>query len=136
MPANTSPIFPATPRVSWLPAALTAAVATYDGVGAATVFTAGANGSRVDYVKIRARGNNVATVLRVFINNGLSNATPANNVLYMERSILAASASVSGETSDICVPLDISLPAGYSIQVTLGTAIAAGVSVSAIGGDY
>lgn len=136
MPANTSPIFPLAPRVGWLPIALIAAVTTYDGVGASTVFTAGANGSRVDYVKIRARGTNAATVLRLFINNGLTNATAANNVLFVERSIAATSASTSTETPDVYIPLDISLPAGYSIQVTLGIAIAAGVAVTAVGGDY
>lgn len=89
MAQNTSPIFPLVPSVQWGATALATSNTAKDGTGTVlTVFTADAiNGSRVDYLKVRALGSNIATVLRVFINNGSTNATPANNVLFMERTI-------------------------------------------------
>lgn len=136
MPANTAPIFPVTPKITW-GAALAAANTAKDGTGVVTtVFTAGANGSRVDYLKSRALGTNVATVLRVFLNNGLTNATPANNVLFMERTIPATTLSETAELGDVYIPLDVSLPAGYKINIVIGTAVAAGLAPTAVGGDY
>ena len=138
MAQNITPIFPLAPRTSWSAAAITAAVVAKDGTGAVTpVFTAKAvDGSRVDYLKVRALGTNVATVMRVFINNGLTNATAANNVLFMERTIPATTLSETAELADNYIPLDISLPASFVINVTIGTAVAAGLMVTAVGGDY
>lgn len=137
MAANTSAIFPLTPKVSWGATALATANTAKDGTGTVlTVFTAGANGARVDYLKSRAIGSNVATVLRVFINNGSTNATAGNNVLFMERTIAATTLSEVAELADVYIPLDISLPAGYVINCAIGTTVAAGLMVSAVGGDY
>ena len=135
---NTQPIFPKTPRI-WLPgAALLTAKTAMDGTGTVlTVVTAEATvGSRVDYLKVRAIGTNVATVLRVFINNGSTNATAGNNSLFMERTLAAVTASAVAETADVYIPLDISLPAGYKILCTVGTTVANGVMVTGVGGDY
>lgn len=135
MPANTSPIFPLTPNLAW--SKLTTANTAKDGTGAvATVFTAGANGARVDYLKARALGTNVATVLRVFVNNGSTNATDTNNALILEQTIAATTLSETAQLADNQVQLDLSLPAGYKINVTIGTAVAAGLQVTGVGGDY
>lgn len=138
MAQNTTPIFPLVPKVNWSAAALTTANIAKDGTGTVTtVFTAKAvDGSRVDYLKVRALGTNVATVLRVFINNSLTNATAANNTLFMERTIPATTLSETSELADNYIPLDISLPADYKINVTIGTNVAAGLMVTAVGGDY
>jgi len=138
MAQNTSPIFPLIPRVSWNTTAITTAVTAKDGTGTvSSIFTADSvDGSRVDYLKVRALGTNVATVMRVFINNGQVNSTPANNVLFMERTIPATTISETSELADNFIPLNISLPAGYQINVTIGTSVAAGLMVTAIGGDY
>lgn len=137
MAANTTPIFPSTPHISWATSALTTANTAYDGTGiVTTLFTAGTNGSRLDYLKIRSRGTNVATVVRVFINNGSATSTAANNSLFMERTILASTSSTVTETSDIYIPMDVSLPPGYTVIALLGTTVAAGYSVTAVGGDY
>lgn len=137
MPANTAPIFPVVPSIQWAAAAITAANTAKDGTGAVTtIFIGAANGSRVDYLKIRPIGTNVATVMRIFINNGASNAVAANNVLFLERSINSSTLSETSELADTYVPLDLGLPPGYKINVTLSTAIAAGVAVSGVGGDY
>jgi len=135
MPANITPIFPLTPKVSW--ATLTTANTAKDGTGTVgTCYTAGSNGARVDYLKVRALGTNVATVLRVFLNNGSDNATAANNSLVLEQTIAATTLSEVAALVDNLVQLDMSIPAGYKINVTNGTTVAAGLQVTAFGGDY
>lgn len=144
MPANTLPIFPISPKVSW--GTLTAANTAKDGTGTvATVYTAGANGSRIDQIKVRALGTNVATVMRFFINNGSVNTTAANNSLIHEVTIAATTLSETAaladnditisKGTDVFVPIPY-LPAGYKINVTIGTAVAAGLQVTVNGGDY
>jgi len=138
MARNTTPLFPGKQRITWSAAAITAAVTAKDGTGAVTtVFTADATeGSRVDYLKVRALGTNVATVLRVFINNGAANTTASNNALFMERTIPATTLSETAELADNYIPLDVSIDPGFKINVTIGTAVAAGLMVSAVAGDY
>lgn len=137
MAANTSPIFPLTPNIAW--GVIDTANTAKDGTGTVvTIYTAGANGGRVDRLRYKAKGTNVATVLRVFINNGSTNATAANNTMYHEETIAATTLSevaalVNGEIS---IPDGLVLPAGYKINLTIGTTIAAGLHVSAHGGDY
>lgn len=136
MAANINPIFPKNGKVSW--ATIATANTAKDGTGTVgTIFTADAtNGSRIDTVKVRSLGTNVATVLRIFINNGSTNVTAGNNSLYMEQTISATTLSEVAAQTDIEIPVDIVLPAGYKINITIGTTVAAGLSVVAIGGDY
>lgn len=138
MAANTNPIFSRTPDIQWSPAAITAANTAKDGTGTvSTVFTADASeGGRLERLRIRALGTNVATVLRVFLNNGLTNATPANNVLFTEMTIAATTLSEVAALLENEIPMNISLPPGYKVNVTIGTAVAAGLVVTAVGGKY
>lgn len=143
--ANTIPIFPNKQNVSW-GNVLTANTAK-DGTGTmVTVFTAGANGSKIDQIKVRALGTNVATVLRFFINNGLTNATPANNTLIHEVTIAATTVNetaaltdndvtIAKNTTETAVPIPY-LPAGYKLNVAIGTTVAAGLQVAVHGADY
>lgn len=136
MPGNTAPIFPRVGKTAW--ATLTAANTAKDGTGAVgTIFTADAgNGSRLDTIKCRPLGSNVASVLRVFVNNGSTSATPANNSLYMERSLALTTLSEVAEQTDVEIPLNLVLPPGYKVIVTLGTTVAAGWQITGVGGDY
>ena len=137
MPANFQPIFTLTPDVAWGPTALTTANTAKDGTGTVlTVFTAGAEGSYVQRIRFRPSGTAVQTVARVFINNGSTNATAANNVLWDEITIAATTLSETTAQSTFEIPLNYALPAGYKLNVTIGTTIAAGLYVSTIGGDY
>lgn len=137
MPANTAPIFTLTPDVSWGTSALTTANTAKDGTGTVlTCFTAGANGSYVQRIRFRPSGTAVQTVARVFINNGSTNATAANNILWDEITIAATTLSETTAQSTFEIPLNYALPAGYKLNVTIGTTIAAGLYVSVIGGDY
>lgn len=138
MAANTAPIYSRLPDVQWPAAAIASANTAKDGTGTvATVFTADAtNGGRVEKLKVRGLGTNVATVLRIFINNGSTNATAANNALYMEATIAATTLSEVAALADNEILLNLALPAGYKLNVTIGTAVAAGLMVTAVGGKY
>ena len=95
MAANTNPIFTLSPSIQWGASLLTTANTARDGTGTVLiVFTSDAtNGGFVQKVRVRAAGTNVATVMRLFINNGSTNATAANNILYEELTIAATTAS-------------------------------------------
>jgi len=147
MAQNTNPIFPLIPVNTWVSG--TAATAGTPGLTANTttdltagtiygpIETAGAvEGSRLDFIKVRALGTNVQTVIRIWINNGSVTTTAANNALYLERTLSATTVSQTAEQPDIILPLNISLAAGYRVYATFGTAVAAGFHLTAIGGDY
>lgn len=133
---NTKPIYTREPDNQW--GTVAAANTAKDGTGTVvTVFTADAtNGGRVEKLKVRPLGTNVATVMRVFINNGLTNATAANNVLYMEKTLPATTVSETAELPDVEIPLNLALYKGHKLNVTLGTVVAAGLAVTAVGGKY
>lgn len=145
MAANTQPIFPLTPKVAW--ATITAANIAKDGTGnVATVFTAGADGSRIDQIKVRPLGTNVATVMRFFVNNGNANTTASNNSLIHETTIAASTVSevaaladynitIAVNTSETIPPIPY-LPPNHRINVTIGTTVSAGLQVTVHGGDY
>lgn len=136
MVANTSPIFALTPQIGL--ATITAANTATDGTGTVnTVFTASTDGSRVDFIKCRALGTNVTSVLRVFLNNGSVNSTATNNSLFTEQVLPATTASNAIEIGpDIVIPLNISLPNGWKINVVLGTAVSGGWKITCLGGNY
>jgi hypothetical protein len=137
MPANTNPIFTLTPDVSWGTTAITTQNTAKDGTGTVlTVFTAGANGSYVQKLRVRPSGTSVQTVLRLFINNGSTNATPANNILFDEITIPAITLSETTAQNSYEIPLNFALQTGYKLNVTIGTTVAAGLYVSVVGGDY
>ncbi len=138
MAANTAPIFPRTPQVEWAQPVLAANTTTDLTSGTIyQVFAADATeGSRVDYLQIMALGTNVATVLRIWINNGSTTATAANNVMYKNITLPATTVSQTAQLTEQQVNLDLSLPPGYKLYVTLGTAVAAGYGVTAVGGKY
>lgn len=138
MPGNTAPIYTRVPQISWGPTVLTAANTAKDGTGTVlTAFTADAtNGGYVQKIRFRPVGSNVATVARVFINNGATNATPANNILFDEITLSATTLSEVAALQNYELPLNFALPPGYKINVTIGTTVAAGYFVSVIGGAY
>ena len=137
MPANTAPIFSNVPHNEWAPV-FTAANTAKDGTGTVnTVFTANAlNGSYLQKLIVRPLGTNVASVLRVFLNNGATNATAANNVLIAELGLVATTNTEVAAIAGYELPINLPLSPGDKINVTLGTAVAGGYAVSAHGGDY
>lgn len=95
------------------------------------------NGSYLRSViaKIISTGVGVASVLRLFINNGSTNATNTNNMLYKEQSIPAITATQTAATPDFEIPCGILLPPGYRILYTFGTAPVNLWMVNGVGGD-
>ena len=154
---NTLPLHSKVASISWgstdVDGPLTAgplktANTAKDGTGTLlTIFTADStNGGRVERIRVRAAGTNTASVLRVFINNGSTNATIANNILYAEMTLAAttlsevAALALAELPNNLTVPdqtgFPLVLPPGYRLMVAIGTTVAAGVWVSAIGGVY
>lgn len=138
MPANNNPIFTAVADIQWPPSPLTAANTAKDGTGTvATAFTADAsNGGYISKLVARSLGTNVATVLRVFINNGAVNTTAANNTLLTEMTLPATTLSETAALPSYELPLNLALPPGYRINCTIGTAVAAGYGLTVVGGKY
>ena len=143
MAANTIPIYTKQGNIGYSTLLKTANTAK-DGTGTVNlIFTAGADGGRVERVRARAVGTNVATVLRLFINNGSDPTSATNNVLYAEKTIAATTLSEAAELAlnefpNITDPTSfpLVLPAGYRLYCTIGTTVAAGLMVTAIGGNY
>ena len=141
MAANTSPIFSVQGDIQWATAtnAIVQSANTTTDLTSGTiypVFTGGTNGSYIQRVRFRHLGTNVATVARVWINNGLTTGTAANNTLWDEITLAANTVSQVAAAINYELPLGFALPATYRIYVTLGTAVAAGFKVTVIGGDY
>jgi hypothetical protein len=160
MPVTSTPIFAQTPNVGALNAIVSTAMTNttaFDGTQAAgtamaLVYTAGANGSRIDQMTCRfastngatASGTSSATVVRFWMNNGSANTTAGNNIFLGEVAMPATTVTALG-TSALTVYFatlptgGLNLPAGYRIYG--GLTVAAGgtniaIALNAVGGDY
>lgn len=142
MAANTDAIFSRAPDVQWIGAIVTANNTLNLTSGTSyLVFTAdAANGGFVREIRIKADPANdtAATVLRVWLNNGSTTGTAANSIFLTEQTIAATTASATAALPDYVVPMNIALPAGYKIYLTVGTAPGGSgqFSATAIGGKY
>ena len=139
MAANQNPIFSKVGDIQWNVTPILAANTTTDLTTGTSylIFTADAtNGGYVQKLRFRSLGTNVATVARVWINNGATIATALNNTLWDETSLAISTVSQTSALAVYELPLNVALPAGYKIYVTLGTAVAAGYDCIAIAGKY
>jgi hypothetical protein len=144
MPANTQPIFTGTPDVQWTTTAMTAANTTKDlttGTGYLAFTADTTNGGYVQRIRFRTLGANSApTVGRIWINNGLTTGSGANNALFDEITLPITLASETAAQANYELPLNFALPAGDRIYITLGSqpgAISpAGWQATVIGGKY
>lgn len=118
---------------------ITAAANDFTGAGAnnSLVWTADAtSGGFIQRLRMKAGGTNVASVMRIFLNNGSANTTASNNVFYGEVSLPATTASATSATVEIDYAMNFALNPGFRIYVGLATAVAAGWVVTGIGGEY
>jgi hypothetical protein len=124
--------------IQWGTSAVATANTAKDGTGTVlTVFTADAtNGGFVQRIRCKAIGTNVASVARIYINNGSTNGTATNNVFYGEVSLPATTATNTAATVDVDYPMNFALPAGYRLYAGLGTTVASGWVASVIAGAY
>ena len=139
--ANNAPIFSSIARSEWQNG-ITAANTNLDGTGTLgtdifAVFTGAATyGSFFQGLVAAPRGTNVASVLRIFLNNGSANGTAANNTKIGELVLPLTTAVANAALAHPEWSWNRPIPPGYRILVTLGTAVAGGYAVSGHGGDY
>lgn len=138
MATNTSPIFIGTPNQQWSGSMTAANTDTSMATGTSyLVYTAGSNGSKVEDLYITYLGTLAgATIVRLFVNNGSSTGTAANNALFQEIAVPALTISQSAINTPILTRLNLVLKAGYKLYATLGTAATNGLQCVAVGGDY
>lgn len=142
MAANNDPIYSRLADVQWIGAIVTANATKDITTGTSYLaFTADAtNGGFVREIRIKAdpANNTAATVARVWLNNGSTTGTAANSSFLTEISIAATTASSSAALPDYVIPLNLALPAGYKIYLTVGTAPGGSgqFSATALGGKY
>lgn len=107
-----------------------------DGTGTiGTIFTAGASGSRIDAIDLKAVGTTTAGMIRLFIHDG------ANARLLTEVPVIAITPSgtlpsweTQLNTNTMTQVLPLILPTGYSLRAS--THNAETFNVIAIGGDF
>jgi hypothetical protein len=134
---NTAPIYTASGDTQWAISATTANTTKDLTSGTIyTAFTASATGGYVQRIRFKPLGTNVATVARVWINDGDPNTVASNNTLWDDISLPTTTNSEVSAQPTFELPLNIALPANYKILVTLGTAVAAGYDITTIGGKY
>ena len=135
---NFAPIFTRVPSALW--ATLLAANIAKDGTGTtALVMVADATeGGNLGMIVAEPLGTNVATVLRVFLNNGLVTTTAANNSLIGQISLPATTLSETTTATMQAVErvFNRPIPPGHRIYVCLATAVLAGWQITAPAGDY
>ena len=141
MAANTIPIFTLTPKVSFANLLATNANTALDGTGTvSTVYTAGSNGSFVNNLIVKSStttATSAAGTLRIWINNGSATSSATNNTLIREYVLTAVTASSTTSTLNFEFPLNIQLPNGYKIIVTVATmATSTGWQFTCTGADY
>ena len=101
-----------------------------------TVLTAGASGTRIDYIDIQGVATSVAGIINLFIYDGttyfLWTQVPVQAVTSSTTAV-AFQAPLSSNGNSNIMPL--TLPTGHSLRAT--TSIAqTGVRVTALGGDF
>lgn len=115
------------------------AAADYTGISAnyVLVYTADAtNGSYLERLRFKANSTNIATVARIFFNNGAAQGTATNNAFYGEVSLPATTATNTAATVEIDYPVNVFLPPGFRVFVGIATAVANGWVCMGIGGEY
>lgn len=151
MPANTSPLFPLTPNVSGIQFGSTAltksdgSAVTGIGTDIFKAFTAGANGSFVERIRLSPEATTAATatsatVHRVYVSSVTSGNT-ANTNTFLIHEIGAAAQTADHSTNATFffeIPLNLKLPAGWTILVSTHVVNAANTNWIAVvfGADY
>jgi hypothetical protein len=131
MAANTAPIFTLTPQASCV--GISTANTNRDGTGTiGTVLTAGAAGTRIHRITIKATVTTTAGMVRLFIYTG------ATYYLWMEVPVTAITPSATVAAFSYVLSLfgesALVLPTGYSLRAS--TEKAENFNVVAEGGDF
>lgn len=139
MAANQKPIYSVAPDVQWSTGAVTGGNTTADLTTGTIyqIFTASTSeGGRVDRVLFQPLGTNTATVARIWINNNATTTSPGNNAQLRDITLPATTVNQTLSIGSVEVQMDLPIPAAYKLYCTLGTTVAAGFSVTTVGGKY
>jgi hypothetical protein len=134
MAANTQPIFALVPETK----IVTVTAATTDRTGATTtnlveLLTAGTNGTKITQIGAKVAGTNASVLVLIFI----TDTAGANPKLFDEFSLNPITASTTLASARVVIPYsDLQLKSGQKIFVGTTVAIADGVNIFAIKGDY
>jgi uncharacterized membrane protein len=134
MAANTSPIFPAVVRnvgLSVVPnGAITARTAIAGVTGLGLLFTAGANGSRIDQCTLQATGTTLAGLLDFWVYDGTTSRMLSETLV----AVVAASTTVAGWTTVVTFT-NLVIPSGYGLYISsqVGSQLVGAITT---GGDY
>lgn len=159
MPVNNKPIFSGVPSVQWhggtvglnSNSSISYLTGTL-GTNVYKIFEADKTyGSYVQKLRIKPISavsqttDNAASLIRIWISDGYGVVNTSDgythHILYDEAPIPGTTATAVNSLTTVEVPLNISLPPstntyGYSIYVTVNSAVNGGYHVCAVGGDY
>lgn len=146
MPANTQPIYSKVGDIAWSSSQpITAANTTRDMTSGTvyTIWTADAtNGGFLQKLRFIVDPNvsggvSAATVARIWINNGSTTGTAANNSLFGNLTLPAVTPSATVANNEFEYPFNVAFPAGYKVCVTIHTATTTtGWFCNAVAGKY
>jgi hypothetical protein len=141
--ANNNPVFTKKGNLTanggtTMSAGMVTATADFTGVSANHVLahTSGADGSYIKRIKFVATGTCVASVVRIYLNNGSTNTTATNNQFIGQLSLPAITTSNTTATAEPEYPLEMMIPATFRIYCGLGTTVAASWIPTCVAGDY
>lgn len=147
MPANNSPIFTGTPRVSSI--RVSAATTASDGTGTVgtnmyLAFTPGSNGSYLQRVRFSLSEATMSTAsaaatLRVGLADTTTGTlTTSNYALYQEINAAAQTPTTTASSYPIDIPLNFAIPSDKYVMVSTSVAVSANTAwvATVIGGDY
>jgi hypothetical protein len=139
---NSEPIFSRVADIQWAES-IDTANNTIDLTSGTSylAFTADAtNGGfvRNARVKVNPANNSAATVVRFWLNNGSAVGTASNSALIGELGLPSTTTSATAPLPDFDYGLNMALPPGYAIYVTVGTAPGGSceLTVTIFGGKY
>ncbi len=141
MTQNTYPIFGLKPNTGWVTvAAASTGNTACDGTGTVyTVFTAGANGSFVSSILARWAANTIYSqinLVRIYLNNGSTNATNTNNSFISETQLNAYTPTNSTSGNGIEIPIYKAIPANWNINISIPYANNSSLAFTCFGCDY
>jgi hypothetical protein len=101
-----------------------------------TVVSAGASGTRIDYIEVIGVATTVSSLVNLFIYDG------TNYILWQQVPVIAVSTSTTApafvanlSSNNNANVMPLTLPTGYSLRATTSVA-QTGVRVTAYGGDF
>ena len=101
-----------------------------------TVLTAGASGTRIDYIDIQGVATTTACLVNLFIYDG------TNYILWTQVPVIAVTSSTTAPAFQATLSSNVNanlmpliIPTGYSLRATVSVA-QTGVRVTACGGDF